>query len=69
MARPILASMPSVWGALFIDAGRAVTHWRDFKPALGWGVGLRWRSPVGALRLDLAYGQQARRLRHRPRLC
>ncbi|MFM2348691.1 MAG: hypothetical protein RL654_3444, partial [Pseudomonadota bacterium] len=30
---------------------------------LGYGVGLRWRSPVGALRLDLAYGQQARRLR------
>ena len=63
VARPILASMPSVWGALFIDAGRAVTHWRDFKPALGYGVGLRWRSPIGPLRADLAWADELKKLR------
>jgi translocation and assembly module TamA len=63
VARPILASMPSVWGALFIDAGRAVTHWSDFKPALGYGVGLRWRSPIGPLRADLAWADELKKLR------
>ena len=29
-------------------------------PSLGAGVGLRWRSPVGPLRLDLAWGQEVR---------
>ena len=29
----------------------------------GYGVGLRWRSPVGPLRLDLAYGQEVRKAR------
>lgn len=63
VARPILASMPSVWGALFIDAGRAVNHWRDFKPALGYGVGVRWRSPIGPLRADLAWADELKKLR------
>lgn len=63
VARPILASMPSVWGALFIDAGRAMNHWRDFKPALGYGVGLRWRSPIGPLRADLAWADELKKLR------
>lgn len=63
VARPILASMPSVWGALFIDAGRAVSHWRDFKPALGYGVGVRWRSPIGPLRADLAWADELKKLR------
>jgi translocation and assembly module TamA len=26
-------------------------------------VGIRWRSPVGPLRIDLAYGEQVRRVR------
>jgi len=32
-------------------------------PALGYGVGVRWRSPVGPLKLDLAYGQEVQRFR------
>ena len=63
VARPILASMPTLWGALFVDAGQAADRWSDLDPVVGSGVGLRWRSPVGPLRLDLAYGHAARKLR------
>jgi translocation and assembly module TamA len=63
VARPIVASLPSVWGALFIDAGRAAPRWRDLDPAVGYGVGVRWRGPIGALRVDLAYGEELRKLR------
>jgi translocation and assembly module TamA len=30
---------------------------------VGAGVGLRWRSPVGPLRLDWAYGEAVRKSR------
>jgi translocation and assembly module TamA len=63
MARPISASLPSLWGAVFVDAGNAVNGLRDFKAAVGTGVGLRWRSPVGPLRLDLAYGREVHKFR------
>lgn len=41
-------------GALFVDGGDA---WLgdDFKLHVGVGAGVRWKSPVGVLRLDLAY--------------
>jgi translocation and assembly module TamA len=63
VAHPILASMPSLWGAVFVDVGNAAQTWGELKPALGVGVGVRWRSPVGPLRLDLAYGQDVKRFR------
>ena len=63
LARPILARMPALWGAAFLDAGNTAPDWTSLHPALGYGVGLRWRSPVGALRMDLAYGQQVRKVR------
>jgi translocation and assembly module TamA len=63
LARPILRSMPALWGATFIDVGNAAPDWTSLDAALGYGVGLRWRSPVGALRMDLAYGQQVRKVR------
>ena len=63
VARPISRSMPSLWGAVFIDAGRAAPSFAELKPAVGVGVGLRWRSPVGPLRLDLAWGEELRRVR------
>lgn len=41
------------WGmAAFVDAGNAFDA-VDFRPKLGTGLGLRWRSPVGMIRLDL----------------
>ncbi|MCK6419766.1 MAG: BamA/TamA family outer membrane protein [Aquabacterium sp.] len=63
LARPLSAQLPSVWGAVFVDAGRAARRWTDYSAARGWGVGVRWRSPVGALRADLAWGQELRKAR------
>lgn len=41
------------WGiAGFVDAGNAFDH-LDYRPRLGAGLGLRWRSPVGMIRLDI----------------
>ncbi|WP_051302397.1 autotransporter assembly complex protein TamA [Sedimenticola selenatireducens] len=39
--------------ALFVDAGNAFDGWNDGLKRSA-GVGLRWRSPVGPIRLDLA---------------
>ena len=63
LARPMFQSFPSLWGAVFVDAGDAADRWADLDPKLGYGVGVRWRSPVGPLRLDLAYGQEVRQYR------
>ena len=63
LARPFSASLPSVWGAVFVDAGNADNSFSTLKPVLGYGVGVRWRSPVGPLRVDWAYGQELRKSR------
>jgi translocation and assembly module TamA len=63
IARPISVKYPAIWWAAFVDAGNAADRWSDLQPALGYGVGLRWRSPVGPLRVDLAYGQETRKVR------
>ncbi|HPG78597.1 MAG TPA: BamA/TamA family outer membrane protein [Piscinibacter sp.] len=63
IARPVSAKMPAVWWAVFVDAGNAAQRWTDLKPVYGYGVGLRWRSPVGPLRVDLAYGEEAKAFR------
>jgi translocation and assembly module TamA len=45
------------WGAaVFVDAGDAFDGNGSFDPQVGAGVGLRWRSPVGPVRIDLAHG-------------
>lgn len=56
LAHPILQRMPSLLGAVFVDAGDAAERMGDLRPKVGYGVGVRWRSPVGMLRLDLARG-------------
>jgi translocation and assembly module TamA len=63
LARPILKSMPTLWGAVFVDAGNAANSFANLHPAIGTGVGLRWRSPVGPLRLDWAWGAETRKAR------
>ena len=50
--------MPSVQWAAFLDGGRAADSVADLKPALGYGLGLRWRSPVGPLKVDWAWGEE-----------
>ncbi|WP_159322220.1 autotransporter assembly complex protein TamA [Spiribacter roseus] len=42
--------------ATFVDAGNAYREPSAFDPAVGTGFGVRWTSPVGPLRLDLAWG-------------
>lgn len=41
-------------GAVFVDTGSAFDDRPDWRT--GVGVGLRWKSPVGPVRLDLAHG-------------
>ena len=61
VARPLSANLPSLWGVVFVDAGRAATSFRALTPALGYGLGVRWRSPVGPLRLDWAWANELHR--------
>ncbi len=49
--------------AVFVDAGAVADDLNQMKAQIGYGVGARWRSPIGPLRMDLAYGQAVRKLR------
>jgi translocation and assembly module TamA len=40
--------------ATFFDAGNAFNEWGDFELLKGAGVGIRWYSIAGAIRLDIA---------------
>jgi translocation and assembly module TamA len=52
------------WGAaVFADAGNAWDEIDEFNPVLGYGTGVRWRSPLGNLSLDVAWGEQRDDLR------
>jgi len=42
--------------AAFFDTGNALSESTAFFLAKGAGIGVRWLSPVGPVRLDLAYG-------------
>lgn len=52
------------WGAaVFVDTGNA---WDDFGTITlvrGYGLGVRWRSPVGSLSADVAYGEATNEVR------
>lgn len=45
--------LPRTSVAMFYDAGNAFDS-NDFDPQSGAGVGLRWKTPIGAVRLDVA---------------
>jgi translocation and assembly module TamA len=49
--------------AAFVDAGNAADDRGGLKPVLGYGFGARWKSPIGPLNLDLAYGQETQSVR------
>ena len=68
--RPIVykGAMTDWESTLFIDAGAVADRVGDLDPRVGVGVGVRWRSPVGPLQADLAYGVQAKELRLHLRL-
>ncbi|VXB62003.1 autotransporter assembly complex family protein [Massilia sp. 9I] len=52
------------WGvAVFYDVGNAADKVGDLKPKSGFGVGARWRSPVGPINVDVAYGHAVKKAR------
>ena len=52
------------WGvATFVDAGNAWDEGTTFNPALGYGLGVRFRTPIGPIRADLAYGEETNQYR------
>ena len=63
LAHPISAALPALWGAAFVDVGQAAQRWGQLHPVWGPGLGLRYRSPVGPLRVDLAYATAEQRAR------
>ncbi len=63
--RPIVVDgRPSAWeSTLFVDAGAVADTVGALHAKVGVGTGVRWRSPVGPLQIDLAYGLATRRMR------
>lgn len=43
------------YGAAFVDSGNAFDSLQDIHLYTGAGIGVRWRSPVGMVRVDVAY--------------
>jgi len=46
--------------AVFLDAGNAFNDYNDYELKGGGGVGIRWRSPVGPLRFDIAHAPDSK---------
>jgi translocation and assembly module TamA len=60
----VMGGKASDWeSTVFIDAGAVADQPGQMKPKVGVGAGARWRSPVGPLQIDLAYGVQVQQLR------
>ncbi len=63
IARPVSPRLANLWWAAFVDGGNVAERWSNLNLAWGAGVGLRWRSPVGPLRADVAYGEDVKKWR------
>jgi translocation and assembly module TamA len=50
-------------GAVFVDAGNALDDLSQARLAVGFGAGVRYRSPIGPFRIDVAYGRDDGELR------
>lgn len=63
--RPMMKDgRPSEWeNTFFIDAGSVADNPKDMKPSVGIGTGVRWKSPIGPLQMDLAYGVKPKQFR------
>lgn len=42
------------WGSVFVDSGTAVDDIKQSNIKTGAGIGVRWQSPIGLLKLDIA---------------
>ncbi|MDW7760469.1 MAG: POTRA domain-containing protein [Acidobacteriota bacterium] len=66
---PMLASLPDLGGAVFLDIGNVFSKRSDFD-LLGFksavGVGLRYRTPLGPIRFDLGWNLDESERRGRP---
>jgi translocation and assembly module TamA len=64
MSAELVYKITPTWGAaIFRDAGDAADSWAHFKLKQGTGIGARWRSPIGPVNLDLAYGHAVNQVR------
>ena len=63
--RPIVRNgLLTDWeSAVFVDTGAVANRVEEFSFKSGVGVGARWKSPVGPLQIDLAYGVETQALR------
>lgn len=63
--RPLIRNgLPSEFeNTFFIDAGAVGDAVKNMHPSVGVGTGVRWRSPIGPLQIDLAYGVKLQRVR------
>lgn len=48
---------------VFLDAGAVADKPSELRAQVGVGAGVRWKSPVGPLQIDLAYGVAVKQLR------
>jgi translocation and assembly module TamA len=48
---------------LFVDTGGVSDRLGNLRLSTGVGAGVRWKSPVGPLQADLAYGIKTRKPR------
>jgi translocation and assembly module TamA len=52
------------WGiAGFVDVGDAADRFNELEPAVGVGLGVRWRTVAGPLAFDVAWGERERQVR------
>jgi translocation and assembly module TamA len=63
--RPIVRNgLMTDWeSAVFIDTGAVANRTEEFSFKVGVGVGARWKSPIGPLQIDVAYGVATEALR------
>jgi translocation and assembly module TamA len=63
--RPIVRNgLMTEWEtAVFADTGAVANRIEEFSFKTGVGVGARWKSPIGPLQIDLAYGLATQALR------
>lgn len=54
---------PSYGAAIFYDAGNAGDTFSGLHPKSGYGIGGRWKSPVGPINVDVAYGHAVQKYR------
>lgn len=53
---------PGIYGTVFADVGDAADSVRAWKANTSYGVGARWRSPVGPVSGYVAYAQQTKKV-------